>query len=115
MDLLDAHAKGLPLVIETGEGGDRLAAEIFRTAGGIAFADIGWPDATWNPYHLLDGDVRETDDGWRVGDTPVRIAFDGEQLFNDWADWNAWRGSDSGAKFDRERCLEELRLQGLVP
>lgn len=114
MNLFDAHAKGLPLVTCTEAGGERLAAELFRLKkGGVVYADIGWPGATWHPFHAVEGEVRETEDGWAIGRSEVRFAFEGEQLFIDWQDWLAWRRTESGSRYDRALCAEEIRRSGM--
>jgi hypothetical protein len=113
LGLFEARDRGFPLVIDTVEGGERLMAEFFRLkSGGIVFADIGWPEASSHPFHVIRGKARETEDGWAVGEHPVRIAFAGEQLFADWKDWQAWRASPRGLAFDRQCCLKDMRAQG---
>lgn len=116
MDLFDASKKGLPLVAVTSEGGDRLIAELFRNpaaAGEVVFADTGWPSASSHPFHVLDGKVRETEEGWMVGDTVIRIAFEGEQLYLDWQEWQRYRASE-GKAFDRDACWREIERDGIL-
>lgn len=112
MDLFEARDRKFPLVIDTIAGGERLMAEFFRLkSGGIVFADIGWPEASSHPFHVIRGKPREIEDGWAIGEHAIRIAFSGEQFFVDWTDWLAWRASPRGRAFDRQRCLAELRNQ----
>lgn len=116
MDLFDAHKKGLPLVAETRQGGARLLAEIFTNpemADELAVADAGWPTASGHPFHILEGKVRETEEGWTVGDTPIRLAFEGEQLHEDWKAWQAYRAAD-GKAFDREACWRAIERSGIL-
>ncbi len=114
MDLFEAHAKGLPIVLETGEGGDRLAAEIFKTGRGIVFADVGWPGATWHPFHAIEGELGEGKYDWKVGAVEIRIAFQGEELFDSWKEWQAWRSSGAGAAFGRDRAWAEIQRSGIL-
>ncbi len=112
MDLFEASKQGVPLVVETGEGGDRLVAEIFPHRAGAVFVDTGWPTSTLNPIHALEGRIQEDGDGWLVGDTRIRIAFEGEPLFTNWQAWQKYRAGD-GKQFDRDRCRDEVdRLFG---
>lgn len=112
MDLFEAHRKGLPLVAETEHGGARLIAEFFdlkarMPVSGIVFADTGWPNATSNPFHILEGEISEDDDGWLVGSVRIRIAAEGEPLYANWHAWLAYRAGE-GKEFDRDRCLSEI-------
>jgi hypothetical protein len=114
LDLFDAHRKGLPLVIDTGMGGERLMAEVFALSefgqgAGIVFADTGWPDPGSHPFHIIPGEITEDDDDWRVGDRPVRIAFEGEQLYESWQLWKQL-ASDS----DRAQCLGAIKHSGIM-
>jgi hypothetical protein len=47
--------------------------------------------------------------------TPVRFAFEGEQLFQDWTDWQAWRQSPEGRRYDRELCLKMVKADLGIP
>lgn len=105
-------------MIDTGEGGERLMAEVFALSEfgqshGIVFADVGWPEATSHPFHIVPGRITEDEEGWRVGDRQVRIAFEGEQLNASWGLWQQWR-SNAGKAFDRAACVEEIKLSGIL-
>jgi len=74
----------------------------------MIFADLGWPTATSNPFHYVKGFAHETEDGWAIGNSKVRIAFEGEQLFADYNAWLQWRASEEGKPFDRQACWREI-------
>lgn len=115
MDLLKAHSEGLPLVIETGIGGARLMAEIFLLPDrpGVVFVDIGWPASVSHAYHVVEGEVRETDEGWRIGDKRVRVAFPGERLYAEHQEWLRIVPAlgDAGT---RERCWADILQSGVL-
>lgn len=112
MELTEARARGLPLVIDLGDGNERLMAEVFPHPDGIVFADIGWPDSTGHPFHVVAGEL-QGDGPWTIGRHEIRIAFDGERLFADWTRWQAWRASPAGRRFDAAAAAAEIRRQGL--
>lgn len=113
MELFNAFEKGLPLVIDVGGGNERLIAELFKQPGGIAFADIGWPDATWHPFHVVDGEI-SGDGPWFVGGHEIRVAFEGEQLFEDWQNWQRYRATDEGQRYTHELARDEINRSGLL-
>lgn len=93
-------------MIDLGDGNERLMAEIFPHSAGIVFADIGWPEATWHPFHLVEGEL--TGDGpWEIAGHEIRFAFDGEQLYADWARWLEYRRGE-GSRFNREQVRNQL-------
>lgn len=115
MTLFEAYERGLPLVIEIDADNARLAAALADLGDGrVFFADIGWPESSSHPFHVLQGRAAETAEGWRIGRIPVRVAAAGEQLHQDWARWQAWRRSDEGRRFAPELALETARAEGLV-
>lgn len=112
MDLFEAHGQGLPLVVDTIDGGERLLAELFLHPQGLVFADVGWHEAVSHPFHLLRGRlVRKTH--WRVGRHDIRIAFEGETLFENWRGWRAYLASPEGAEVTREKAF--LLTQEVFP
>ena len=111
MDLFEAHKEGWPLVIDTGDGGERLMAELFEHPQGIVFADIGWPDSPGHPFHTIEGDVVRVGE-WRVGQHEIRVAFEGEKLYKEWLRWQAWRETPQGRKADTASALENARADG---
>jgi hypothetical protein len=47
--------EGKKIIIETVNGGDRVAAHLFIVPGGFIFADMGWDDSTYagHPFHYI--------------------------------------------------------------
>ncbi len=113
MDLFEAHRKGFPLVAETEEGGARLLAEIFQIPGGVAFADTGWPNATSHAFHVLRGQVKDDDSGWRIGSTLIRSAFYGERLQAEHVDWLVMK-EVLGPRATRDACWAEIERSGIL-
>jgi len=113
LDLFEAFDKGMPLVIDVGGGNERLIAELFELPGGIVFADIGWPVATWHPFHVVDGAI-SGDGPWQVGSNEIRVAFGGEQLFEDWQAWQRYRATDEGQRYTHELAWGEINLSGIL-
>jgi hypothetical protein len=114
VDLFEAHRSGMPLAIDTGPdaGGERLIAEIFAHPRGILFADIGWPNATAHPFHVIEGDLVRGGD-WRIGRWPIRPVIEGEPLYEQWLGWRDWRASDAGRGADAARAERLARSDGL--
>lgn len=103
-------------MIDTGGGGERLMAEVFALSefgqgAGIVFADIGWTDPASHPFHVVPGNITETEEGWQVGDRSVRIAFDGEDMH---ANWQVWRDLPAGMRFNPDACLQEIKRSGIL-
>lgn len=114
MDLFEAHRRAYPLVVESDAGGSRPIAELFAIPGGVVFADVGWQQVGVHPFHVLLGEIRAGEDDWRVGDARIRIAFEGEQLFDELARWRRWRASAAGARYTPDLCLAEIRRSGIL-
>lgn len=112
MDLFAAHASGQPLAIDHPDGGRRVLAEVFHHPQGLVFADIGWPSASWHPFHLVEGAISDAGPPWAVGDAAVFIIGAGDPLFDEWAAWQRLRrGALRGS--DRRAAARAARSDGL--
>ena len=106
------------LAIAVGRDNWRVMAEVFEHPKGIVFADIGWPTASWHPFHIIKGTLTRTErpgPGWTIGDSWVhRVADTLEPSISyEHRQWRRWRESAEGRKFDREACLREIQKDGM--
>ena len=106
------------LVIAVDDENWRVIAEIFEHPLGIVFADIGWPEATWHPFHIIKGTLTQTEasaPGWTIGNSWIhRVAdtYDSSIPYQH-REWRKYRDSPEGKKFDREACLREIQKDGM--
>jgi hypothetical protein len=111
MTLFDAFNAGLPLAVEIAPDNQRPIAALFPHPRGIVFADVGWPEATGHPFHVLEGAV--TGDGpWFVGTTRIREIDHGDPLAEAWNTWHAYRQSPEGAWATPERARQYMQRDG---
>jgi len=113
MDLFEAFERRLPLVVVVAPDNERLVGALFRRERGVAWADAGWPDATWQPFHVLEGKV-SGEGPWQVGGTEIRLAVDGERLMEDWRGWREFRASEDGRRFTPAAAAAEARRRGVL-
>jgi hypothetical protein len=105
-------------VIEVDPETPRLVAELWVLPDRVVWADCGWPEGSPHPFHMIEGaTAREPGtDGWEIGDSGalIRVLAEGEELYQDWLGWKAWRETDEGRPFDRAAAECELRDQGFL-
>jgi hypothetical protein len=115
MRVIDAYEAGLPLVVETGLGGDRLVAALLPLkSGGLIYADLYWDTPGTQPMHLLTGPV--TGEGpWKAKNGSIRRLEDGDRLTSDWNDWVNLGGNSAAARQRGEAAIlrSDLYLDNL--
>jgi hypothetical protein len=90
----------------------RLAAACFPHPKGLIFADIGWPEATINPWHLLEGTL--TGEGpWTIGDSTIEEIDHGDPEASEWNAWMTYRRSPEGQWATPERARQMMQDEGL--
>ena len=84
-----------PLKIIHPIGGERVTAELFETPTGIYFFDVGWPDASWNPIHFIDGEI-SGEGPWQVGDSKIEILSKDDPLYQtDFLIWEEYKKAEN--------------------
>jgi hypothetical protein len=102
MNLWEAGASEVPLLIRVWRDGEGFIAERVMACGfphprGLIFCDVGWPGATLNPFHLVEGEV-DPDAGppWTIGGSIIELIDHGGPGVVDWNRWMAFRRSPDG-------------------
>lgn len=113
MDPVRAHVGGMPLGVEHPLGGRRVIAELYRHPRGLVFLDIGWPQASSHPAHLIEGQVPDEGPPWRVGEAEIFRISEADDLLEDWLAWRQLRKLEL-ARFDRAAGARFARADGLL-
>ncbi len=103
------------IVILIPNHGTRLAVEIFPYEDGAVFFDVGWPESSGHPMHVLPGPIEGRDGYWTFGDYEkdgrwIGMIYDLEtypifQQNND--TWERYKRHEDGKdKATRERAYE---------
>jgi hypothetical protein len=115
MSVIDAYKAGLPLVVETGLGGDRLvAALLLLKSGDLIYADLYWDTPGTHPMHLLGGPVAG-EGPWKARNASIRRLEDGDRLTPQWNDWVRLGGNSEAARQRAEAAIfrSDLYLDNL--
>ena len=123
MTIQEAIQQQLPLAINIKAGAnDRACADLFLTADGVLFVDVGWMEAAiyanFHPFHHLQGKV--TGKGpWRLHQgtklmATIRYLDHGDPLAGAWNDWMTYRLSPEGRKATRSYLREMVQKAGWI-
>jgi len=84
MDLFQINK---PLKIIHPIGGERIIAELFKGKDGIWFADVGWYEASFHPFHFVPGEI-EGEGPWKIGDCQIMIISPDDPLYPGYKQWD---------------------------
>lgn len=71
----------------------RLLAAVVPCPGGVVLVDVGWPEATWHPWHYVPGQLVEVTQGreWEIGGVKLwAIPETGTMYTEPWRGWLAY-------------------------
>ena len=108
MNLQDAIAQDLPLLVKTPQGGERAAGYVFLFSGGVIYVDTGFGLVLGQHFHAVQGEV--TGDGpWKVGDAEVSILVEADPLH---AAWKQYRDTARRSRWvNRAAALRTLQSE----